>query len=57
MSLKFSNNLIYSYIIIQVVLLMRKCYAIRIWKNIIEMVDLYLIKFLFIYELTMNKYA
>ena len=57
MSLKFSNNLIYSYIIIQVVLLMRKCYAIRIWKNIIEMVDLYLTKFLFIYELTINKYA
>ena len=57
MSLKLSNNLIYSYIIIQVVLLMRKCYVIRIWKNIIEMVDLYLTKFLFIYELTMNKYA
>ena len=57
MSLKLSNNLIYSYIIIQVVLLMRKCYAIKIWKNIIEMVDLYLIKFLFINELTMNKYA
>ena len=30
---------------------MQKCYAIRIWKNIIEMVDLYLTKFLFIYEL------
>ena len=54
MSLKLSNNLIYSYIIIQVVLLMRKCYAIRIWKNIIEMVDLYFTKFLFIYKLAMN---
>ena len=49
MSLKLSNNLIYSYIIIQVVLLMRKCYAIRIWKNNIEMVDIYLKKILFIY--------
>ena len=57
MSLKLSNNLIYGYIIILVVLLMRKCYAIRISKNDIEMVDLYFTKFLFTYELTMNKYA
>ena len=36
---------------------MQKCYAIRIWNDNIEMADLYFTKFLFIYELAMNKYA